>query len=127
MEIRDFLAIGAVLISLAGMLLVNRNARRATGVQVVNTDLTRIRDLRAEVRDLTSDVQVARTEAASLRGENVETRRQMVEIHEFSNRLLRERMEMIRYAQMPGVDIHDWLDRYGNDEHPRPIGGTINT
>lgn len=125
METRDLLTLMAILVSVTTMLVVSRNARKATSVQVQNTDLTRIRDLRSEVRDLTHDLQTARAESVALRSENAQIRDQMVEIHKFANQMLQDRMEMIRYAQIPGVSITDWLDRYGNEDHPRPIGGTI--
>lgn len=132
LDTRDIIAILAIVASLTAALIASRNARRSTAVQLQQADLTRIRDLRTEVKDMTVEVQAARaeaqaarSEAAELRRENAENRAQMVEINEFANRLLRERMEMIRYAQMPGVDINDWLSRYGNDDHPYPIGGTI--
>lgn len=113
LEIRDMIALGSIAVAIITMLVVSRNARKATSVQLQNTDLTRIRDLRSEVKDLTGEVS--------------ELRRQLGESNDFGHRMLRERMEMIRYAQMPGIDIHDWLDRYGEGDHPAPIGGRIGT
>lgn len=132
LETRDLIAIVSVLAVIASMILTRRSARQATAVQVQNTDLNRIRDLRGEVKELRDEVRAAREETSSARAEASEARKetaqhrmQMVEMNAWGNRLLQERMEMIRFAQMPGVDIHQWLDRYGNEDHPRPIGGTI--
>lgn len=107
MEFRDIVAGLSVLIAIASMLVVSRNARRATSVNEQTLALTRIRDLRSELTE-------AETKTKQLSA-------QLTEATEFGSRMLRERMEMIRYAQMPGVDIHDWLDRYGDSDHPRTI------
>ncbi len=118
MTLREILTLVAaflvVSVSVVSMLLVSRNARRSTSVQLENVDLTRIRDLRSETKDLTEMLSKARGEADLFR-------EKMIEMNEWGNGLLRERMEMVRYAQMPGVDINVWLDRYGDDS-PHSIG-----
>jgi outer membrane murein-binding lipoprotein Lpp len=132
MTVGNILTICAVLVSALVGIGTIRNSRRAASAQVQNTDLTRIRDLRAEIKDLRDEVRAAREETSSARSEASQARQetaqhrmQMAEMNDWGNRLLQERMEMIRFAQMPGVDIHQWLDRYGNEEHPRPIGGAV--
>lgn len=120
---QQIIALCAVIVSAVVGIRSIRVARRNLGLQVQNTDLTRIRDLRSEVKELRDEVRAAREEATEARRETAQHRAQMSEMNAWGNRLLQERMEMIRYAQMPGVDIHDWLDRYGNEDHPRPIGG----
>lgn len=107
MEFQHVIGILALLVSLASMLVVSRNARRATSVNEQTLALARIRDLRSELTE-------AETKTKQLSA-------QLTEATEFGNRMLRERMEMIRYAQMPGVGINDWLDRFGDSDHPRPI------
>lgn len=116
-EPRDLIAICSILIAVVSMLVVSRNAKKAHAVQLQNTDLTRIRDLRAELKEVRDELRGVSAEAANMR-------RQMTQTNEFANELLRERMEMIRYAQMPGVTITDWLERYGDKDYPRLIGGT---
>ncbi len=117
-ELRDLIAILALLVSAAGMILVSRNARRATGVNEQQLTLARVRDLRNELTE---------TET-KLKGVNEQLDRagtQLEEAEQFGRRMLMERMEMIRYAQMPGMDIGQWLARYGDTDNPRPVAGGV--
>jgi uncharacterized coiled-coil protein SlyX len=99
-----------MLITLAGVLLVSRNARRANSTQMQNVDLARIRDLRSELAETKVDLDQCKQQVEALADRLTEANR--VATGEF---MLRQ--EMLRYAEMPGVDMEMWLSRF-RDEHP---------
>lgn len=109
METRDLITILAVLVSLASMLVVSRNARRATKVQAQNTDLTRIRDLRAELRETKDELTHVKDQATALS-------LQLNAAHERSIEFARKEIEMLQYARMPGVTMEDWLKRFDSPQ-----------
>lgn len=109
-DLRDLVAILSVLVAAASMLIVSRNARKATAVQTQNMDLARIRDLRQELRETKGDLDACKVQVTELS-------RQLTEASEAAMSSYRERMEMIRYAQIPGMDIDRWLQRF---EMPPP-------
>lgn len=113
-ELRDWVALAAVVISLASMVIVSKNARRATAVNAQNLDLARIRDLRHELKETRDELDKVKTQAASLAAQLQEANTAALEAY-------RERAEMRRYAQMPGMDIETWLTRFS----PPPIGETL--
>lgn len=115
LDIRDVLMGVSLLIAAASMILVSRNARRATAVQRQNTDLTRIRDLRNELRETKDELDVVREQATLLN-------RQLVEANGAATAAYRERAEMLRYARMPGVTLEDWISRF---DAPPAINGRI--
>lgn len=114
-ETRDIVAFLAVLISIASMIVVARNARKATAVHAENVDLARIRDLRQELRE-------TRQELAETKAEVHQLTIQVREANAAATAAYREREEMRRYAQMPGMDIEMWLRRFA---HPPTTNGTI--
>lgn len=115
-ETHDLLTIAALFVSLLSMILVSRNARRATSVQTQNADLTRIRDLRAEVSDLKSDLDRAQQQVTRLA-------RALDEANDAAMTLGRERAEMLRFARMPGMDLDTWIERF--DSRPPPLNARI--
>lgn len=115
LEMRDLIAIGAIVISLVSVLLVSRNARRANSIHAQNTDLTRIRDLRSELAE-------TKTELNAVKGQVHAVSLQLTEASEAATRAYRERQEMIRYARMPGVTLEEWLRRF---DTPPELNGRI--
>ena len=116
LETRDVLTFMAILISAVSMILVSRNARRATSVQAQNVDLARIRDLRSEVSDLKSDLDRAQQQVTRLA-------RALDEANDAAMTLGRDRAEMLRFARMPGMDLELWLKRF--DNRPPQLNGII--
>jgi septal ring factor EnvC (AmiA/AmiB activator) len=104
-ELRDVIAGLSVLLALASMIVVSRNARRATSVNAQNTDLTRIRDLRQELKETKDELDRARAQATQLTI-------QLQEANDAAMTAYRQRAEMLRFAQMPGMDIPTWLSRF---------------
>lgn len=115
-ELRDIITALSVLVAIAGMLLVNRNAKRALRPAAENTDLTRIRDLRHEIKETRDELDRAKAQVTQLTIQVQEAtdavRTAYRERNDAAFEAHRERMEMIRYAQMPGMDIKRWLDRF---------------
>lgn len=107
-ELRDVISGLSVLLALVGMLVVSRNARKATSVQMENADLTRIRDLRSELRE-------TKTELDAFRDQVLRLGRQLTEANDAAMEAYRWRAEALRYAQMPGMDMATWLARFGPD------------
>lgn len=104
----------SLLAVIASMILVNRNARRATAVSTENADLTRIRDLRAELKE-------AKAEVDQLTGQIGDIRRQLNEASDAAMDAYRWRAEALRYARMPGMDMDTWLARFDTPSGPSPI------
>ncbi len=115
-ELRDLIALLAILASVVSMALVSRNARKATNVNEQSLTLTRVRDLRHELTE-------TETKLKQVNAQQADASAMYEEAAEFGRRMLQERMEMIRYAQMPGMDMETWLARYGDPDNPRPIAG----
>jgi septal ring factor EnvC (AmiA/AmiB activator) len=113
-ELRDWIALGSVLLALASMVIVSRNARRATSVNAQTLDLARIRDLRQELKE-------TRDELDKVKAQTSQLSLQLTEANAAALEAYRERAEMLRYAQMPGMDIETWLRRFS----PPQLGGTI--
>lgn len=114
-DLRDLITAASVLVALVGMLLVNRNAKRALRPAAENTDLTRIRDLRNELRETRDEVDALKRQVAALD-------KQLIEANDFGMVMARERAEMLRYGRMPGVTMDDWLARF---DQPPAVGGRI--
>lgn len=123
LEARDVIAIVSVLVAFGSMLVVSRNARRATSVNAQNLDLARIRDLRVELRETKEDLDKARVQVTDLNQQLVSLNQRVVEANEAAMAAYRERAEMLRWAHMPGMSIDAWLDRF--DAPPESIGGRI--
>lgn len=104
-ETRDLVAILSILVAIASMIIVSRNARRATGVNAQNADLTRIRDLRSELRETKDELDRAKAQATQLTI-------QLQEANDAAMTAYRQRAEMLRFAQMPGMDMVTWIDRF---------------
>jgi septal ring factor EnvC (AmiA/AmiB activator) len=117
-ETRDVLTFLSILAMLASMMVVSRNARRATSVQTENIELTRIRDLRAELRE-------TKQELDEVKGQVTNLTRQLVEANDAAMDAYRARAEMLRWARMPGMDMPRWLGQF--DAPPEAIGGRIDT
>lgn len=113
-ETRDVLTALSILATFIAMWLVNRNAKRALRPQTENTDLTRIRDLRLELRE-------TKTEVDALQGTVHRLTLQVAEANEAAMQAYRDRQEMLRYARMPGMDIDSWLRRF--DQAPPELNG----
>ncbi len=113
-EIRDVITAASVIVSLVAMLLINRNAKRALRPVAENTDLTRIRDLRAELTE-------AKHECDTLRGQLHQLNIQAKAANDSAMDAYRERQEMLSFARMPGVTIEDWLARF--DQAPPELNG----
>lgn len=115
-ELRDIITALSVLVAVMGMLLVNRNAKRALRPAAENTDLTRIRDLRHEIKETRDELDRAKAQVTQLTIQVQEAtdavRAAYRERNDAALEAHRERMEMIRYARMPGMDIERWLDRF---------------
>lgn len=114
LEPRDILMALAVVVSAASMLLVSRNARKATAVHGENADLTRIRDLRAELRE-------TKQELDAVKGQVNDLARQLTEASEAAMKAYQWRAEALRYARMPGMDLETWMARF-DDQPPVQIG-----
>lgn len=113
-EIRDIITAVSVLVAFIGMMLVNRNAKRALRPAAENTDLTRIRDLRGELAE-------TKAELTAVKGQVHTLSLQLTAANEDAMAAYRERHEMLRYARMPGVNIDDWLARF--DQMPPELNG----
>jgi len=106
-----------VAVSIVSMVIVSRNARRATSVNAQNLDLVRIRDLRQELSETRNELDKCKSE---VRGLSV----QLEEASQAALAAYREREEMRRYAQMPGMDIETWLRRF---VPPQQLSGTLDS
>lgn len=113
-EVRDVVTFFSVIVALIGMLLVNKNAKRALRPAAENTDLTRIRDLRSELGE-------AKTELDMIKGQVHQLSIQLRAANEAATDAFRERQEMLRYARMPGVTIEDWIRHF--DQAPPELNG----
>jgi peptidoglycan hydrolase CwlO-like protein len=98
LEVRDVLTILAIMVSLVTMIVVSRNARRATAVQTQNVDLARIRDLRSELAEAKSELDAVKTQAAEL------NRKLQVSNREASQAWT-EVAELKRLAHRPGMTM----------------------
>lgn len=107
-EIRDVLTALAIAAAVVSTLLVNRNAKRATAVQLQNADLTRIRDLRAELKE-------TKDEVALLRRQVTEMEQHMAEANQRAYAYAEREIEMRAYARMPGMTIELWRARFDDD------------
>jgi uncharacterized coiled-coil DUF342 family protein len=116
-ETRDLVSLLAVIVSIVSMIIVSRSARRATSVNAQNLDLVRIRDLRAELSETRNEMDKCRSEVRSLTV-------QLEEANQAALKAYREREDMRRYAQMPGMDIETWLRRF---LPPQQLSGTIDS
>jgi hypothetical protein len=105
-ETRDVIAILSIFAAVVSMIIVSRNARRATGVQLQNIDLTRIRDLRSELAEVTSELHRTKMQITELTV-------QVTAANEAATGAYRQQAEMLLYARMPGVTIEDWLRHFG--------------
>lgn len=114
LELRDLIAAASVILAVVSMVIVSRNARRATSVNAQNLDLARIRDLRSELKETREELDKCKAQASQLQ-------LQMQEANDAAMTAYRERAEMLRYASMPGMDIDTWLERFS----PPQVGGTI--
>lgn len=113
LEPRDLFYLLGVVGAFISIYFVNRNAKRATAVQVENIDLTRIRDLRAELKE-------AKEEVAVLRQQVTEFAEQMAAINRARYEAERHREEMLRYGRMPGMSMADWLARFDDRQAAGP-------
>jgi len=113
---RDLVTLLSVIVALVIGLLANRNAKRALRPQAENTDLTRIRDLRAELTE-------AKHECDTLRGQLHQLNIQAKAANDSAMDAYRERQEMLSFARMPGVTIEDWLRRF--DQAPPELNGRL--
>lgn len=114
-EFRDLLALLAVVVSVTSVVLVTRNARRANAIHTQNVDLTRIRDLRSELRETKEELDAVKLQATKLI-------HQLEAANAAATEAIRQQHEMIRYGQMPGVDMQDWLARF---DVPPSINGRM--
>ena len=108
-DLRDLIALMSVVVAAASMLVVSRNARRATSMNAENLDLVRIRDLRSELTETKVELDGCRKQARELAGH-------LAEANERAITYARREAEMLRYARMPGVTIDDWLQRFDPDD-----------
>lgn len=112
LEMRDVLTILSILIAAGSMILVSRNARRATAVQAQNTDLARIRDLRSELAETKAELGETRQEVHRAKAEAGKLAIQVQTINDSLSDAYRLHAEMLTFARMPGVTIEDWLNRF---------------
>lgn len=108
-EIRDMVAIVSVVVALVSMLIVSRNARKATAVNAQNLDLARIRDLRSELTETKKELDEVRVQARELSAH-------LTEANERAIMYARREAEMLNYARIPGMDIDTWLRRFDPDD-----------
>lgn len=104
-ELRDAITMASLAIALLSVILVSRNSRKATAVQMQNVDLTRIRDLRHELAETKSELHEVKVQAAQLAA-------QLTAANEAGVEAAKREAEMLMYARMPGVTIEDWRDRF---------------
>ncbi len=104
-EVRDIVALLSIAVAVVSMIIVSRNARRATSVNAANTDLTRIRDLRAELKETKDELDRAKAQATQLTI-------QLQEANDAAMVAYRQRAEMMRFAQMPGMDMRTWINHF---------------
>jgi chromosome segregation ATPase len=119
LETKDVLTLISLLIAAASILLVSRNARRATAVQAQNLDVTRIRDLRHEVAETKAELAETRQELHRVKNQATELSVQVNAMNEALSDAYRRHTEMLMYARMPGVTIEDWLRHF--DQTPPEI------
>ncbi len=104
-EMRDAITMASLAIALLSVVLVSRNSRKATMVQMQNVDLTRIRDLRHELAETKSELNAVKEQVSGLSI-------QLDAANERSLAHARREIEMLQYARMPGVTIDDWLEHF---------------
>lgn len=114
LELRDVLTLLSIGVAVLSVLLVNRNNRRMTNVQAQNVDLTRIRDLRHELSETKNELTQVKGQVTALESQIADLAEQLTAANERSLAYARREMEMVRYAQMPGVTIEDWRDKFGS-------------
>lgn len=112
LETRDVLTIASLIVAAISMILVSRNARRATAVQAQNTDLARIRDLRSELAETKSELGETRQEVHRARTEALQLAVQVQTMNDALTQAYQRHAEMLMYARMPGVKIEEWLARF---------------
>jgi hypothetical protein len=108
-ELRDAIAFGSLFVAVVSMLIVSRNARRATAVNAQNLDLARIRDLRIELKETKDELDGVKRQARELNAH-------LAEANDRAISYARREAEMLRFARMPGVTIDDWLRRFDPDD-----------
>lgn len=105
-ELRDLLSIVLAAITLLSIVVVSRNARRATAVNAENVDLARIRELRAEVRETQTDLDVCRTQVAELSRKltvaNRDGAQAWMELAELKRLAHRPDMTLVRFREYIG-------------------------
>jgi septal ring factor EnvC (AmiA/AmiB activator) len=124
LETRDVLTLLSIVVAAISIVLVSRNARKATAVQAQNVDLTRMRDLRHELSETRAELRETRKELHEVKSQASELAAQVTATNEAMTAAYRQRAEMLIYARMPGVTIDDWL-RHFDQEPPElnPLGG----
>lgn len=110
---RDLITAASVVVAFIAMRRANRNAKHALRPAVENVDLTRIRDLRSELAE-------TKTELNHVKAQVSEVSTQLSEAHDRYLALARREIEMVQYANMPGVTIEDWRQRFS--QPPEAIG-----
>lgn len=110
---RDLITAASVIVAFIAMRRGNRNAKMALKPAVENVDLTRIRDLRSELAE-------TKTELNHVKAQVGEVSAQLGEAHERYLALARREIEMVQYANMAGVTIEDWRQRFS--QPPEAIG-----
>jgi uncharacterized protein (DUF3084 family) len=113
-ELRDVITGLSVIVAVIGMLIVNRNAKRALRPAMENTDLARIRDLRSELAEAKQELDAVRGQVHAL---NIQAKA----ANDAALEAYRERQEMLSFARMPGVTMEDWLRRF--DQAPPELNG----
>lgn len=124
LEMRDLLTILSILVAAGSMILVSRNARRATAVQAQNTDLARIRDLRSELAEAKSELGETRQEVHRTKTEAMQLAVQVQTMNDALTAAYKRHTEMLMYARMPGVTIEDWLRHF--DQTPPELTPRVN-
>lgn len=115
LEVRDVLTLGVLIASVLSMILVSRNARRATAVNAQNVDLARIRELRAEVQDVRSELGVCKEQASELSRKlgvaNRDGAQAWTELAELKRMAHRPDMTMPRFREyvgpLPAAELSD--------------------
>jgi len=122
LETRDVLTLLSILVAAVSIVLVSRNARKATAVQMRNVDLTQIRDLRHELSETKSELKETRAEVRHAKAEAEGLSAQVQAMSDALTEAYRKQQEMILYARMPGVEMADWLERF---DVPPELGNRV--
>jgi signal transduction histidine kinase len=126
LELRDVLTIVVILVSAVSILVVSRNARKATSVNSQSVDLARIREQRAEIRETQADLDTCKTQLAELSRKltvaNRDGARAWMELAELKRLAHRPDMTLSRFREYIGpipVDFPDEIVGYPSDD----VGG----